>query len=315
MIEVDHITKRFGEVVAVDDVSFNVVKGEIVGFLGPNGAGKTTTMKVLTCFLAPNAGTARLAGYDILTNPVDVRMHVGYLPENTPLYEEMNVIDYLSFIASVHDMPQGGIPGRVDEMIDVCSLEKMAHKMIGELSRGYRQRVGLAQAIIHDPEILILDEPTSGLDPTQIIEIREMIKRIAKEKAIILSTHILAEADATCSRILIINNGALVGEGTPDELSRMLAGTATYVVRIRGDSARVSDVLGRQSWAASVKVGGAANGTCVYEITTERDREFGEAIFDLAVANGFKISELRKVEATLEDVFLALTGKEETKRG
>jgi ABC-2 type transport system ATP-binding protein len=315
MIEVDHITKRFGDVVAVDDVSFNVGKGEIVGFLGPNGAGKTTTMKVLTCFLAPNAGTARLAGYDILADPVEVRKHIGYLPENTPLYEETNVVDCLAFVASVHDVPSDKIPSRVDEMIDVCSLEKMAHKQIGELSRGYRQRVGLAQAIIHDPEILILDEPTSGLDPTQIIEIREMIKRIAKEKAIILSTHILAEAEATCSRILIINNGSLVGEGTPDELSKMLAGSTTYVVRVRGDQARVKDVLGRQAWAASVDVTGTGDGVSEFEITTEHDRDFGETIFDLAVANGFKISELRKVEATLEDVFLALTGNEEARRG
>ena len=218
MIEVRELTKSYGPTRAVDQVSFDAKAGEVVGFIGPNGAGKTTTMRILTCYLTADAGKATVAGYDVLEHPIDVRKNVGYLPESAPLYTDMGVVEYLKFMAEVRDIPKSQRKERINTVIDICGLEGVIQKDIGELSKGYRQRVGLAQSLVHDPPILILDEPTSGLDPTQTIEIRNLIIEMGKEKLVLFSTHILPEVAATCSRILIINQGKIVANGTLEEL-------------------------------------------------------------------------------------------------
>ncbi len=309
MIEVKGVTKYYGTTLAVDDVSFKVDRGEIVGFLGPNGAGKTTMMKVLTCFLAPTRGTATIDGHDVLDNPRRARQQVGYLPENTPLYDEMGVLGFLSFMAGLLGVPAAQRRARVDEVIEICAIESMAHKDIGELSKGFRQRVGLAQALLSDPPVLILDEPTSGLDPGQIVEIRELIKEIAAQKAILLSTHILPEAQNTCNRILIINEGRLVGEGTSDELLDMAAGEERYTVTFAGglgpDEVRVS--LGNVPLIAGVDLL-SANGEMRFRVSAERGTDLRAQLFDFAVGRQLKLLELSHATTSLEDVFLRLTG-------
>ena len=219
-IVVDRLTKTYGDFLALDDISFEVQPGEIVGFLGPNGAGKSTTMKILTCFMAATEGTARVAGFDVHRDSAEVRKRVGYLPENVPLYDEMLVYDYLKFISEVRGVAQSEREARIDEVVERTGLEAVIHREISELSKGYRQRVGLAQAIIHHPDVLILDEPTTGLDPNQIIEIRDVIKEIGEEKTVIFSTHILQEIAAVCDRIVIINRGKLVADGTLEHLQQ-----------------------------------------------------------------------------------------------
>lgn len=309
MIEVKGVSKSYGTTLAVDDVSFNVERGEIVGFLGPNGAGKSTTMKVLTCYIAPTKGTALIDGHSIIDDPRGARRCVGYLPENTPLYEDMGVMGFLEFMAGLEGVPLAKRKSRIDELIETCGIEAMAHKDIGELSRGYRQRVGLAQALLNDPPVLILDEPTSGLDPVQIVEIRELIKNIATEKAILLSTHILPEAQNTCTRILIINEGRLVGEGTSDELLEMAAGEERFTLTLKGGQ---DPQTTKRELSTLPKVSGVeqlrANGEMRYKISAERGSDLREAIFDLAVGKGLKLLELNHDTTSLEDVFLRLTG-------
>lgn len=308
MIEVKNISKSYGTTLAVDNVSFSVDKGEIVGFLGPNGAGKSTTMKVLTCYLAPSGGTAVVDGHDILEDPLGARQSIGYLPENTPLYEDMGVVDFLRYMAGLQGVPAGQVDSRVDELIGICDIGRMAHKDIGELSKGYRQRVGLAKALISDPPVLILDEPTSGLDPGQIVEIRALIQEIAKEKCILLSTHILPEAQNTCNRILIINQGRLVGEGTPDELLSMAQGSERYTLSLKGANAeRLQGELARLPRATGVEKL-PAEGLLRLRLTAEQGADLSEKIFDLAVAGSVKLLELSRQTVSLEDVFLKLTG-------
>src|SRR5471032_2884078 len=227
MIKVEGLTKRYARTVAVDNISFEVEKGQIVGFLGPNGAGKTTTMRVLTCFLPPTEGTANVAGYDVLEHPEEVKKRIGYLPETPPLYPEMEVTEYLNFVGQLKGIPSGDIARRVDEVMGRCAIGDVRSKLIAKLSKGYRQRVGLAQAILHNPDVLILDEPTSGLDPKQIIETRELIKGLGGEHTIVLSTHILPEVSMTCGRVVIINKGRVVAEDTPENLTHRLQGAAT----------------------------------------------------------------------------------------
>lgn len=304
MIEVEHLTKRFGATVAVNDVSFTVLPGEVVGFLGPNGAGKTTTMRVLTGLIYPQSGTARVNGKDIWEYPVEVRRSLGYLPESTPLYEEMCVTDFLRFIASVRGIPAGQITSKIDEMVEVCSLQAMAYKDISELSRGYRQRVGLAQALIHDPPVLILDEPTSGLDPTQILEIRKLVRKLGQTKAILFSTHILDEASKTCDRILIISDGKLVGEGSPQDLACMATGESTYSLEIKGDVDAFVSALPREFRLAGKS---AEGGRVMVELVSTDTADRSEDLFDLASAAGCKLLRLNRKEASLEDVFLRLT--------
>lgn len=308
MIEVKGLSKRFGSTLAVDNVSFTVHPGEIVGFLGPNGAGKSTTMKILTCYLAPTSGTASIAGHDILEEPVQARSKVGYLPENTPLYEEMPVLEFLDFMAKMRGVPPGERQARIDELVETCDIGKMAYKDIGELSKGYRQRVGLAQALLHDPPVLILDEPTSGLDPAQIVEIRELIKHIAREKSILLSTHILPEAQNTCNRILIISEGRIVGEGTSDELLAMATREEHYSLTVEGgDAGHVSGLLKGLAGVTAVSVV-SANGTTRLSVTGGKGGDLRKPIFDLIVANGLMLLELSHSTTSLEDVFLRLTG-------
>src|SRR5690554_477013 len=227
---VKNVTKTYGAQKALDDLSFEVKTGEILGFLGPNGAGKTTTMKAITCYITPNKGDILLGGESVNKSPDKVKRKIGYLPENNPLYLDMPVIDYLNFIGKLQGVSNDNIEAQVKKMVKICGLDLEKHKKIGELSKGYRQRVGLAQALIHDPEVLILDEPTTGLDPNQIIEIRELIKEIGKEKTVILSSHILAEVEATCDRILIIHNGKIVAHGTAEELRRQAHGDELLLI-------------------------------------------------------------------------------------
>src|SRR5712691_8528135 len=232
MIKVEGLTKRYARTLAVDDISFEVEKGQIVGFLGPNGAGKTTTMRVLTCFLPPTAGTAQVAGFDVLEQPLEVKKRIGYLPETPPLYPDMEVVEYLIFVGRLKGLATADVPKRVDEVCERCAITDVKSKLIGKLSKGYRQRVGLAQAILHNPDVLILDEPTSGLDPKQIIETRELIRSLAGDHTIILSTHILPEVEQLCERVIIIAKGKLVATDTVQNLTSRLRGAETVAIEI-----------------------------------------------------------------------------------
>ena len=311
MIQVSNLTKRFGPTVAVRDVSFNVQRGEVVGFLGPNGAGKTTTMRVLTCYLPADEGTATIAGFDVGTHPLEVRSRIGYLPESAPLYTEMGVIDYLNFIGEVRGLDRQRCQQRIQDMIGVCGLEEVVKKDINELSRGYRQRVGLAQTLIHDPDVLILDEPTSGLDPNQIIEIRQLIREIGREKTVILSTHILPEVTATCSRVIIINKGGLVADASPQELAERSRGRERVYLTVRGPQAEVEAKLAALSAVRSVRaVGNPTPGRVRYEITSADGVDPTEQLFQVAADNRWPLSELYREASSLEQVFIQLTQSE-----
>ncbi|HTL80586.1 MAG TPA: gliding motility-associated ABC transporter ATP-binding subunit GldA [Bacteroidia bacterium] len=298
-IKVDFISKIYGEQRALDNVSFEVKSGEIVGFLGPNGAGKSTMMKILTCFIPPSAGTAEVNGFDVMKNSIDVRKSVGYLPEHNPLYLDMYVKEYLAFIGGLHHLPK--LDARIKEMIDITGLEVEQHKRIGALSKGYRQRVGLAQALIHDPKVLILDEPTTGLDPNQLAEIRELIRNVGKEKTVMLSTHIMQEVEILCDRVIIINKGRIVTDEQTETLqhgeeNRMLIlvefDKPTEVNRLR-------------------KIPGVENAKNVkgnsWQIVTKPDKDIRPDLFKYAVDNGLSILEMQREEKKLEDVFKELT--------
>jgi len=308
MINVQNITKRFGETVALRGVSFEVRKGEVLGFLGPNGAGKSTTMRIITCYLPADSGAVTVAGHDVYDDSLEVRRRLGYLPENAPLYHDMKVSEFLGYIADIRQVDRGMRDKRIGRMIEVCGLEKVLHKNIAHLSRGYRQRVGLAQSMLHDPEILILDEPTLGLDPNQIIEIRELIKNIGQTKTIILCSHILPEVQATCSRIIIINDGRIAASGSPDELASKAGGAPVLCLTVRGPAAEVAERLGRVEGVTSVKpVGQPADGLQQFTITGSEESDPGEDLFRAVVEGGWSLSELRREAATLEDVFTKLT--------
>jgi ABC-2 type transport system ATP-binding protein len=314
MIEVEGLTKDYGATRAVDQVSFTVRKGEVLGFLGPNGAGKSTTMKMLTCYLAPTAGRARVAGKDVFDDSLEVRRRIGYLPEDTPIYRDMTVLEYLQFAADVRQMDSSKIPGRIKEIGGRCGLGDVAGKLVGELSKGYRQRVGLAQAMLHDPDILILDEPTSGLDPNQIVEIRSLIKEIGREKTVILSTHILPEVQATCSRIVIISGGKLVADGSPEDLRQRERGTR-YRVSVEKNGAAPETVRDRLANLAGVArceaVAGEA-GSLSFAIDAAATADLRKSIFRVAVDNQWTLLELARESASLEDVFRHLTTGEES---
>jgi ABC-2 type transport system ATP-binding protein len=315
MIKVENLTKEYGSARAVDDVSFNVHKGEVLGFLGPNGAGKSTTMKMLTCFLAPTAGSAQVAGFDVFDQSLEVRQHVGYLPEDTPLYKDMSVLEHLEFAAHMHGMSGERVHSRIKEIGGRCGLSNVAGKLVGELSKGFRQRVGLAQAMLHDPDILILDEPTSGLDPNQIAEIRDLIKEVGKEKTVILSTHILPEVQATCSRMLIISSGKLVADGTPDELrAREKATRYSLVIEANGANADAvkAKVAGLSGVALCQKVTGE-DGAYSFAIDGDAKSDLRKLLYHAAVDNKWNLLELTRQAASLEDVFRNLTTGEETR--
>ena len=305
MIEVRELTKSYGPTLAVDQVSFDAKAGEVVGFIGPNGAGKTTTMRILTCYLTADAGSATVAGYDVLEHAIDVRKNVGYLPESAPLYADMGVVEYLKFMAEVRDLPKSQRKERINTVIGICGLEGVIQKDIGELSKGYRQRVGLAQSLIHDPPILILDEPTSGLDPTQTIEIRNLIIEMGKEKLVLFSTHILPEVAATCSRILMINQGKIVANGTLEELIDQVRSEERIHLVIRGTEEDITPELKALDAITGVSQSITDNGVVTYDITTSQDGyEATSAIFRAAQQNSWDLLELRQETIDLENIFL-----------
>lgn len=307
-ISVKNLSKKYGSQKAVNDISFSVKTGEILGFLGPNGAGKTTTMKILTTYLSASEGEVRIGNFDVSNQAESIKPHIGYLPENNPLYLDMPVLEYLAFMAETQQVPTAEIPGRIARIVSQCGLNKEKHKKIGELSKGYRQRVGLAQALIHDPEILILDEPTTGLDPNQIVEIRNLIKEIGKEKTVILSTHILPEVEATCDRILIINEGKIVADGTPESLSKKATQSFVFRVQIQSaDTETLADKLRKIEGVNLVEILKSSEGK--YEITANSDMPFREKLFNTCVSEGWILTEMSPIEESLEDLFRELTLK------
>ena len=306
-IKVENLTKLYGVQKAVDDISFVVKTGEILGFLGPNGAGKTTTMKAIATFLLPDNGSIYIGDNDAIKSPQEVKKHIGYLPENNPLYTEMPVIDYLRFVAALNNVPKQNIDERVLEMVKLCGLRGEKHKKIEELSKGYQQRVGLAQALIHDPDILILDEPTTGLDPNQIIEIRELIKKIGRSKTVILSSHILAEVEATCDRIMIINKGKIVANGTTAELRNRSQGNEILIVEIEGIADRDTVYTAVAELPNVEMVDFLENESAKLEIQSSDAKQTKKLIFDLCVKNNWYLSQLTPVETKLEDIFRELT--------
>jgi ABC-2 type transport system ATP-binding protein len=312
MIQVDTLTKNYGSFRAVDGVSFSVRKGEVLGFLGPNGAGKSTTMKILTCYLAPTGGAARVAGFDVFDQSLEVRKRIGYLPEDTPIYRDMTVLELLRFVSDVRGMPRARREARIREIGGRCGLGDVAGKLVGELSKGFRQRVGLAQAMVHDPDILILDEPTSGLDPNQIVEIRQLIKEVGKEKTVILSTHILGEVEATCGRMIIISKGKLVADGTPEVLrARQRGGRYRVVVEANGtpvDAVRAR--LGGMTGVGNCQVVGGEDGAHAFAIDAATTEDLRKSLFRAAVDNKWTLLELVRESASLEDVFRNLTTTE-----
>ncbi len=307
-ITVKNLTRYYGPVLAVDNISFEVRHGEILGFLGPNGAGKTTTMKVITSYLAPNKGQILVGDIDVEESPDIARRHIGYLPENNPLYQDMFVVDFLRYMAQLADVPAEKISKRINEMIDVCGLQEVKHKRIAHLSKGYQQRVGLAQALIHDPEILILDEPTTGLDPRQIIEIRELIKQIGKEKTVLLSSHILAEVEATCDRVVIINKGKIIADGTSSDLRSQLFQGQHYRIQIANK--KLDEVETRIKHLPNMinyKV--IDPGQNILSLQGKTDTDFARDIFNFAVQEGWVLTLLSPEQTKLEDIFIQLTSE------
>lgn len=301
MIRVNGLTKDYGARRAVDRVTFEAEQGEILGFLGPNGAGKTTTMRILTGYMPPTEGEAIVAGYDVVTDSLEVRRRVGYLPETVPLYADMTVFDYLKFMADLRHIPN--VTERVDETLEMVGLEDRAGGFIGNLSKGMRQRVGLAQALLHRPEVLILDEPTIGLDPGQVVEVRELIRDVGKERTVMLSTHILSEAQNICDRVLIINKGKIVAEDTPENLQARLVGAEHVILRVRGDSDGLAKVIARVKGVQDVKP--KPDGTVEFEFAPGQDvrPEVAKAV----IREGFDLLEMRPVGMSLEEIFLELT--------
>ena len=316
MIKVDGLTKRYARTVAVDNISFEVEKGQIVGFLGPNGAGKTTTMRVLTCFLPPTSGTASVAGFDVMDKPLEVKKRIGYLPETPPLYPEMAVAEYLKFVGRLKGISSNEINSRVDDVCKRCAVDDVRHKLISKLSKGYRQRVGLAQAIIHNPDVLILDEPTSGLDPKQIIEIRELLRSLAGEHTIILSTHILSEVEHSCERVIIINQGKLVAIDSVDNLTNRLRGSEAVAVEIgaadgRPNPTEVQQRLEQVSGVSRVVMKDSKDSRLAFEIESLQGRQIRADLARTVVNAGWNLNELRPVGLSLEDIFLQLTAAEQ----
>ncbi len=311
MIEVQHLTKRYGPVTAVDDVSFKVEKGEILGFLGPNGAGKTTTMRVITGYMPANEGKAIVAGYDVFANPLEAKRRTGYLPETPPLYPDMTVREYLTFVARIK--LDGGTAAdrrmRVDHAMKKAHVDDMANRHCAKLSKGYRQRVGLAQAILHDPEVLVLDEPTAGLDPKQIIETRDLIRSLRGSHTIVLSTHILPEVAQTCQRVVIINKGRVVAEDSPDNLTHQLKGAATLYVQA-GTTADLTEALSGVAGVTKATITDRHEQYTGYEIEAEPNHDVRRDVARTVVNGGWGLLELRPMRMSLEEVFLQLTTEE-----
>jgi ABC-2 type transport system ATP-binding protein len=311
VIEVEHVSKVYSGRKAVDDVSFKVEKGEVLGLLGPNGAGKTTTMRILTCYMPSTEGTARIAGYDVFEESLEVRKRIGYLPENPPVYPEMTVRSYLNFVAKIKGTPSNQRKSQVDEAIGKCNLGDVQSRIIGKLSKGYKQRVGLAQALLNNPEVLILDEPTLGLDPKQIHEVRSLIKGLASTHTVILSTHILPEVSMTCNRVVIINKGKVVAMDTPEGLARQVRGAERISMIIDGPVSNVREKLMTIDGVLSVEVEDTtAPGPLTYAIECKLDSDLRRLLAATVVSQNWGLLELRGVSMSLEDVFINLITKE-----
>lgn len=319
MIEVEGLTKFYGNFQALKGITFSVDRGEILGFLGPNGAGKTTTMRILTCFFPASSGTARIAGFDVFEEAMEVRKRLGYLPENVPLYMDMVAEDYLTFAAGVKGVPAKEVKNRVERVMDEVGITQMRKKLVKEMSKGYRQRLGLAQALVNDPEVLILDEPTIGLDPKQIIDIRKLIKDLAGKRTVILCTHILPEVSMVCQKVAIINEGKLVAVDTTRNLTDAAPGAVRLELRIEGPKSEVAGAIKNIRGVKNVEVlkpgltappSSSANGTIAYRVDFEKGKDFRADIPAAVVAKGWRLHEMKGVEMSLEDVFVKLVTKE-----
>ncbi len=310
MIEVQHLTKRYGRVTAVDDISFRVERGEILGFLGPNGAGKTTTMRVLTGYMPPSDGRAVVAGFDVFEQAIEAKRRIGYLPETPPLYPDMTVREYLEFVARIKGVAKTDRTKRVAQAMERTRVSDVAGRLCGKLSKGYRQRVGLAQALIHNPDVLVLDEPTAGLDPKQIIETRELIKHLAGDHTIILSTHILPEVSQTCQRVVIINKGRVVAVDTPDNLTARLRGSETMYVRVDSGGPEVERALSTVVGVTRVTAADRHDDAVGYEVDSERGHDVRRDLARAVVTQGWGLLELRPIRMSLEEIFLELTTQE-----
>ncbi len=315
MIEAEHLTKRYGLLAAIEDVSFQVRQGEILGFLGPNGAGKTTTMRILAGFFPATQGRAVVAGYDVFEHPLEAKSRVGYLPESPPLYTEMTVDSYLRFVATIKGLASSDTPGRMEIVKERCGLSGQGERLIKHLSKGYRQRVGLAQALIHDPDVLILDEPTIGLDPKQIIEFRDLIGSLRGEHTIILSTHILPEVSMTCDRVIIISRGRIVAVDTPQNLTSQVQGGEQIDLTVGGDTGRVTELLSALPHVRRVAVEETGNGLSSVLVEADGQAEIRHAVARQVIRGGLDLYELKVRSVSLEDVFVELTTEEETSEG
>jgi len=307
MIEVAGLTKRYGRQTAVDAITFNVQKGEILGFLGPNGAGKTTTMRILTCFLPPTEGTARVAGYDVFESPMEVKRRVGYLPETPPLYPDMEVLSFLEFVARIKGVNPRERKGKIADAVEKCRIGDVRTKLIGKLSKGYRQRVGLAQAILHNPDVLILDEPTSGLDPKQINETRELIRGLGGDHTIVFSTHILHEVSMTCGRVVIINNGRVVAEDSPDNLKHRLQSGGSIRIEVRAAAGAVFDLIRTVPGVVHVNSRHASGDVAAYEVDVEAGKDLRADLARAVIQKGYDLVGLTQASMSLEEIFLQLT--------
>jgi len=308
MINITNLSKYFDETKAVDDISFEIRKGEILGFLGPNGAGKSTTVRIITCYIPPTSGTVTVDGLDVTKHSLEVRRKIGYLPENTPLYQDMNTVEFLRYTAELRHIAKDQVSGRIKKMVEVCGLGEMLGKNIAALSKGYRQRVGLAQALIHDPDILIFDEPTGGLDPNQIVEIRNLIKELGREKTVVLCTHILSEVQATCDRAMIINRGKIVADGTIEQLETAAAGKTRIFIEI-GNFGETDpmDNLKKLPGIAEIALLPSAGSTKAFRLELSKGADPREAVFRTAVQSGWTLLEMRRDRTSLEEVFRSLT--------
>jgi ABC-2 type transport system ATP-binding protein len=314
MIDVQGLTKFYGHVPGIQDVSFGIESGEIVGFLGPNGAGKSTTMRILTCYMPATSGTATVSGFDVFQSPLEVRRRIGYLPENVPLYPELTVRDYLNFVGELKGMPRKERRHQMDRIMPMVGAKEVADRIIGNLSKGYRQRVGLAQALLNDPEVLILDEPTVGLDPRQIIEIRDLIRDLAGSRTIILCTHILPEVSMTCSRVIIINKGRIVTQDTPQNLTRQLQQQSTVMLEVDGPQLEVLTKLEAVPGVVSVQPkenGAPAAGISQFHVESRPDVDIRRELAAAVCGNGWGLLTLRPVSLSLEDIFVQLGTEEE----
>jgi len=299
-IELQNISKLYGSQKVLDQINLSINKGEITGLLGPNGAGKSTLMKIISCFLPPTEGKATVYGFDVMENPIEVKSRIGYLPEHNPLYPEMYVREYLQYVAGIYKM-KGDLKAGIDEIVEMTGLTLEQNKKIGALSKGYRQRVGLAQSLIHNPDVLILDEPTTGLDPNQLVEIRELIKKIGKEKTVLLSTHIMQEVEAICDRVLIIHKGKLIADEKTRDLGKLLGKTQSVIVEF--DKAPQEAELGKIKGISKV----TKTGNCTYQLLAKNEVDFRQELFQWAVKSNVQILSLNKKESKLEEIFHELT--------